>query len=296
MAYVVAGTSGNTGRVVAETLLAAGKKVRVLVRDAAKGEAWRARGAEVAVATLQDSAALARAFEGAEGAYLLVPPTPGVADARAEARTIIASVKAALETTPVPHVVWLSSVAAHHPSGTGPIRNAYEAETQLGNGKTPFTFVRAAYFLENWGSVAGLAKSSGILPSFLTAGRAVSQVATEDIGRVAAEALLAGPGVGNTQERQSHRVISLEGPARYTPEEVAAAFSKVLGKPVQLISAPEEAIVPTLLEAGFTQDLAGLFAEMIHGINTGHVDFDGAPEAIVRGRVPLEAVVQKLVG
>src|SRR5437016_5265158 len=71
--YVVAGVSGNTGKVVAETLLSQKKPVRVIVRDAAKGAAWKARGAEVAVAELDDVPALTKALAGAEGAYLLLP-------------------------------------------------------------------------------------------------------------------------------------------------------------------------------------------------------------------------------
>jgi uncharacterized protein YbjT (DUF2867 family) len=85
--YAIAGVTGNTGSVVAETLLAQGKPVRVIVRDAAKGEPWRANGAEVAVASLDDAAALTRALTGVEGAYLLIPPnlsttTPLENDAR----------------------------------------------------------------------------------------------------------------------------------------------------------------------------------------------------------------------
>jgi uncharacterized protein YbjT (DUF2867 family) len=40
--FVVLGASGNTGKVVAETLLTQKKKVRVVLRDAAKGQAWKA--------------------------------------------------------------------------------------------------------------------------------------------------------------------------------------------------------------------------------------------------------------
>src|SRR4051812_10940594 len=73
--FVVAGVTGKTGAVVARTLLAAKKKVRVLVRDEKKGAAWKDAGAEVRVVpTLDDEAALASALEGAEGAYLLSPP------------------------------------------------------------------------------------------------------------------------------------------------------------------------------------------------------------------------------
>ena len=75
MTFAIAGVSGKTGQIVAETLLARGQGVCVVVRDEAKGAAWRARGAEVAVADLGDSAALASALRGAEGAYLLVPPS-----------------------------------------------------------------------------------------------------------------------------------------------------------------------------------------------------------------------------
>ena len=47
--YVVAGANGNTGRVTAQRLLDAGKKVRLIVRDPKKVESFAARGAEVVV-------------------------------------------------------------------------------------------------------------------------------------------------------------------------------------------------------------------------------------------------------
>jgi NAD(P)H dehydrogenase (quinone) len=46
--FVVLGASGNTGKVVAETLLRQKKKVRVVLHDAAKGKAWGEAGADVA--------------------------------------------------------------------------------------------------------------------------------------------------------------------------------------------------------------------------------------------------------
>ena len=78
--FVVAGVSGKTGSVVARTLLENGKKVRVVVRDAKKGDEWKAKGAEVAVASVDDAGALTKALQGAEGAYLLLPPQMGSSD------------------------------------------------------------------------------------------------------------------------------------------------------------------------------------------------------------------------
>ena len=56
--YMVAGVSGNTGKVVAETLLSQNQPVTVLVRDAAKGAPWAAKGAHVATTSLDDRAGL----------------------------------------------------------------------------------------------------------------------------------------------------------------------------------------------------------------------------------------------
>src|SRR6266404_5207645 len=72
--FVVLGASGNTGKVVAETLLRQKKNVRVVLHDAAKGKAWSEAGADVAIADVDEGAALERAFSGAEGVYVLLPP------------------------------------------------------------------------------------------------------------------------------------------------------------------------------------------------------------------------------
>src|SRR4051794_21351787 len=106
--YVIAGVSGNTGSVVAASLLDAGASVKVLVRDAAKGEAWRARGAEVAVADLGDAEALAGALRGAKGAYLLVPPNLAAPSFREYQRRTGEALVEAVRRSGIPHVVLLS--------------------------------------------------------------------------------------------------------------------------------------------------------------------------------------------
>ena len=65
--FVVLGATGNTGSAVVETLLSKKQPVRVIVRSVDKGAGWKAKGADVAVASLDDVPALAKAFEGAKG-------------------------------------------------------------------------------------------------------------------------------------------------------------------------------------------------------------------------------------
>ena len=94
--FVIAGVTGNTGAVVAEKLLAQKKAVRVLVRDEAKGAPWKAKGAEIAVAALDDAKALTEALKGAEGAYFLSPPDFGAKDLRASRRALVDAIASAI--------------------------------------------------------------------------------------------------------------------------------------------------------------------------------------------------------
>src|SRR3954453_9027053 len=116
--FAVAGVTGNTGSVVASELLARGHAVRVIVRKAEQGESWAAKGADVAVATLDDSAAVAGALQGVEAAYLLLPPKytePDLLQAQAGTADAIAK---AVGTSGVGRIVFLSSQGAERDRGT----------------------------------------------------------------------------------------------------------------------------------------------------------------------------------
>lgn len=285
--FVIAGVSGNTGSVVATTLLEQGKKVRVLVRDAAKGESWKARGAEVAVASVDDEAALTKALEGAKGAYFLMPPDHGASDYLALRRATVDTIASAVEKAKVPHVVFLSSIGAQHEKGTGMIRSTHYAELRLAKTPAKTTFVRAAYFLENWASVLGAA-AQGKLPTFLPPDLVVPMVATKDIGLVAAKALLEPP-AGKSE------IIELAGPKDYTSVDVAAILAKILAKPVVVAAAPIAAVTPAFTSFGIAPNVAGLYEEMYDGIAKGTVSFEGKGARHVRGNVDAESALRGLV-
>ena len=284
--FVIAGVTGNTGSVVADTLLSQGKKVRVIVRDASKGEAWKKRGAEVAVAELEDADALAAALAGAAGAYLLLPPRNSAPDVVAEQKRVADSIAKAVAKAKVPHVVLLSSIGAQHAAGTGPILSVRNAEQQLRASGLPATFVRAAYFVENWGAVVPAVESDGVLPSFIAARARISMVSTPDIGKTVAQSLIEGP--------RGVRVIELSGPSDASPNDVAAAFSRILGKPVQVLEAPLEAVVPTFTSLGISGNVAELFREMYEALAAGKLSPE--PGEQVRGTTQLESTLRGLLG
>lgn len=283
--YVVFGANGNTGKVVASTLLDRGAKVRVVARDANKVADLAARGAEVVTGDVLDAASVAAALEGATGAYLLVPPDGASTDLVGRGRRIVDTFVEALKKSPVAHAVVLSSVAAQHPAGTGPIVITHYAETTLPKAeKTVFTFVRAAYFMENILANVHPMKTDGVLPVFGGGeGYPFPMVATRDIGEVAAEALLAPPA--------SHQWIELSGPKEYSMADAAAIASAATGREVKPLVLPLEAMVPTLTQFGMSENVAGLYREMTASLATGLVAFEGKGRT-VRGKVTLEDVLR----
>jgi uncharacterized protein YbjT (DUF2867 family) len=286
--FFVAGVTGNTGSVVASSLLAQGKRVRALARDAAKAEPWRARGVEVAVGSLKDEAALARALAGVEGAYLLLPPRMESHAVLADYAALSATYARAVAAAKVPHVVLLSSRGAHLATGTGNIRVTHNAEQHLAQAAQRLTVLRAAFFMENWGaSLQGLAR--GVLPTFFTADRATPYVATRDVGLTAAQLLAEGPSTPRA-------VVELSGPREYSPRDVAEALSRVVGRPVVVEQGPTAAMVPALVQAGFTEDLARLFQEMTEAANSGYLAWEGGGARALRGSTPIETVLESLVG
>ncbi len=285
MTYAIAGATGNTGKVVAETLLSQGKAVRVIVRDAAKGESWRARGAEVAVANLGDVGALSRALAGVDGAYLLVPPDLSVPRFREYQEATGAALAAAVEQSRVPHVVLLSSVGAQHPSGTGPIAGLHSVEKRFfALTGTRTSSLRAAYFMENLAGSLGML-DQGILPSFTPASFAFDMIATVDIGKLAAQLLVEG-----TDKTQ---VVELGGPAR-SMQDAADILSTITGKRISVREAPLDVMVPTLTGLGLSEEVAQMYREMTDGLLRGHVAFEGGHRRVL-GTTPLETVLNDLL-
>ena len=256
------------------------------MRDAAKGEAWRAKGAEVAVASLDDAGALATALKGAQGAYLLLPPNMGAPDFAAYQRATGAAIVDAVTRSGVPHVVFLSSIGAQHAAGTGPIKGLHPVEVGLRGIKgTASTLLRAAYFMENLGGNLG-ALEQGVLPLFHDPALPIEMVATRDIGTTAAQALREGA----TQTT----VIELAGPKKYSFDDVAAALSTIVGRPVKTHNAGLDALVPTLTGYGMPAQVAEGYREMTAGLASGHVGFEGTHRT-VRGPTDVEAVLRALL-
>ena len=72
--HVVFGANGRAGGETARALLERGKAVRVVVRRPEQGDPWKSRGADVAIASIDDANAVSAALQGATAAFLFNPP------------------------------------------------------------------------------------------------------------------------------------------------------------------------------------------------------------------------------
>jgi uncharacterized protein YbjT (DUF2867 family) len=283
--FAITGITGNVGGEVARNLLAAHQPVRAVMRDASKSKIWTERGCEVALADIQDAAALARALKGADGVFVMVPPNFDPLPDFPEARATAATLRSALEQARPERVVYLSTIGAQA-SQSNLLTQHTIIEQALGTLPTPITYLRPAWFMENSGWDVAPARDNGVIPGFLQPfDKPVPMVAVADIGRVAAELL--------TETWLGHRVVELEGPKRVTPDQIAAAFAGLLRRPVRMTEVPRETWESLFKSQGMKNPTPRI--RMLDGFNEGWIEFESGEGSSRKGKVALETVLRTLV-
>jgi uncharacterized protein YbjT (DUF2867 family) len=189
--YAITGATGNTGRQIAEALLSKGKKVRVIGRDTARLKPLIDKGAEAFAGSLDDAAAMTRAFTGAKAVYAIIPPDPTVKNLRDYQNKIGESLATAITNGRVQHVVNLSSLGGHLSEKVGPVKGLYDQEQRLNKLKEAHVLhLRPGYFMENLYWNIDLIKKMGINGSALKADLPMALIATRDIAAEAVRLLL----------------------------------------------------------------------------------------------------------
>jgi NAD(P)H dehydrogenase (quinone) len=283
--YAITGITGKVGGAVARTLLASQQRVRAVLRDESKAAAWAELGCEVALASMEDADALAAAFSGAEGVFVLPPSEFDPEDGFPEARHVIHAVKDALAQAHPEKVVCLSTIGAQA-EHTNLLTQRTLMEHALSNLSMPVNFLRPAWFMENFAWDVDSARHQGVIRSFLQPlDRAIPMIATADVGRVAAELL---------QERWAGcRAIELEAHARISPVEAARAFSRILGHPVRVEAVPRSEWETLFRSQGMRNPIHRM--RMLDGFNEGWIRFETDDARVLKGKTTLDEALRELV-
>ena len=264
--FFIAGITGKVGGAAARKLLEQGHKVRGLSRDPQKAADWTAKGVEILEGDFNDTSTLAKALDGVEGAFLMMPPIMAPEPGFSNARNMAVSMREALEKTLPPRVVVLSSVGSQQTSKLGLITATYLLEQELGTLDLPIAFVRPGSFLDNYGYAVHTAASGFFDTFFHPTSLKFPFVATTDIGNEMARLL--------TSNWSSRRIIELGTPG--TADDLAAALAATLNKPVQARSIPRENWTAALQAMGVPATAMADYEQMCDSMNSGWISF-GVP-------------------
>jgi uncharacterized protein YbjT (DUF2867 family) len=258
--YVILGASGNTGSIIANSLLSGGEKVRVVGRDSGRLQRFVDKGAEAFTADMSDAAALAKAFSGARAAYLMLPP----AKSREEQERDSDNIAKAVKKSGLRYAVHLSSYGAQVPEGTGPVAGLHSSEQKLNAIEgLNVLHLRAVYFMENNLAAIGLIQAKGIFGNALRPDLKIPMAATRDVGDYAVQRLLHLDFSGKqTRELLGERDLSMT--------EATAVIARAIGKPdLRYQQFPYDQVQQALTQLGVPPKGAAMYIEMYMAINAG---------------------------
>jgi uncharacterized protein YbjT (DUF2867 family) len=251
-----------------------------------KGEAWAAKGCELAVADFTDVDALTEAFRDAEGVFVLPPPIFDPEPGFQESYTAMTALRDAVRNSGAGKVLYLSTIGAQAKQ-TNLLSQHTIGEFVFGQLEVPVTFLRPAWFLENAAWDIASARDNGVIHSFLQPlDRQIPMVAIDDIGRLAAEL------VQESWSRQ--RVVELEGRKRVAPIDVGTALAKALKRDVKVEAVPRDSWEALFVSQGMRNPYPRI--RMIDGFNEGWISFESSFEDTRKGSTTVDAVLGKLTG
>jgi uncharacterized protein YbjT (DUF2867 family) len=259
---VITGATGNVGSKISQTLLEQGEKILCIARHADKLIPLTDQGAEAATLSLAQTDLLSEAFSGADAVFVMIPSNYAAPDFMAYQDMIGTSLVTAIEAAGVKYVVNLSSLGAHLPDKTGPIKGLRAQEQRLDRLEgVNVLHLRPAYFMENLLMGLDLIKTRNIMGLTTRPDIPIPMIATRDIADVAARHLRKRDFAGKS-------IIDLLGERDLTMREATAIIGRKIDRPdLQYVRFSYEDSEKALIGMGFSADTAALFTEMDKALN-----------------------------
>ena len=271
MSIVIAGATGQLGRLVVEELLGRGVPARQIVaagRSTDQLAELAGRGINTARVDYNDLASIDAALT--EGDTLLLISGNDIQNRTAQHEAVIdAAVRAK-----VGHILYTSVLAAD----TTPLVLApdhIKAEEQIRASGLPFTFFRNGWYTENYAAALHSARETGTVLGSAGGGRVASATRADYAAAIAA--VLTTPG-------HEGSVYELSGDQAWTYEELASAFSIILGRSVSYGSLTSEEHVIALEAAGLDPATAGFLAALDGNIRQGALELTTGDLSRLAGR------------
>lgn len=264
--YAIMGATGQIGGRLTNILLKQNQKVRAMGRSGERLQPVVDQGAEAAVGDVADVDFLTGAFKGAAAVFAMIPPAYDAPDFRAYYNEIGTNIVRAIHASGTGRVVFLSSIGAHLPDKTGPIKGLHDVERKLDELEgVHLVILRPTYFMENLLANIGLIKNMGMTGSGIKGDRKFAMIATRDIAQVASEYLLKRDFTGKT-------VRELLGERDVSMDEVATLLGDKIGKPdLKYVQFSAEEEKKGLMDYGLSDDASDQMVELNQAISDGRI-------------------------
>lgn len=275
---LVTGATGNTGRAVAQALVARGVAPLVMGRRPTDAARMPEGVGDLRTADFDDPDSLSRALKGVTRVYLVTPSTE-----RAQEQQLDFVQRA--ESAGVQHVVLLSQLASTPNSPVRFLRYHAAVEQRIRDADLRFTFLRPNLFQQGLLLFAAGIKSYQAFSAPI-GDAAVSLVDVRDIGDVAAAAL--------TEPDHDGQVYTLTGPQALTHAQIAAQIADATGSEVSFTDAdPQEfrAQLDGLMPAWQADGLIEDYAHYRRG-EAAQIS-DAIPRVLGRPARPLDAFLRE---
>ena len=260
-------TAGKIGAEASRLLAQRGAPVRVLVRNPEKVTALAQAGVDVCRGDLEVPATIDTAMRGVTSVVLVSSAIP-----RQELNVVASAVRARVQ-----HVVKITTKA----SADSPIarrRGQFEIENGLIASGLGYTLLRNSAYMQNFLMMARAIAATGRFGTATGDGR-IGHVDARDVAAVAVE-------IAASPTAHAGKTYWPTGPDVLSAKEVAAVFSRVLGRTITFHPITVAQQKQAMLDVGLPENVAEDNANAVALMAEGDCDYVTSDVATILGRPP----------
>lgn len=261
---VITAPTSSIGKKVLRRLLDLHSDVRVIARDASRIEAEDRKRVTVVEGSHHDRDVVARATEGADAVFWLVPPNPKASSADEAYSGFTSPGLDAMRAQGVRRIVGISGLGrgTAQASSAGLVTASLAMDDMIADSGIAYRAVTCPSFFDNLLRQVQPIRERGMFFSAVDPSRKLPGCATEDIAKASVRLLLDGAWTG-----AGHQAVL--SPEDLSFDEMASAMTAIFGKPVRCVRTDYSAYKQQFIGRGWSEAMAQGQADMVRAKSEG---------------------------
>ena len=265
---LITGATGNIASLVIPQLIEKGIDVRAFVHNASKAEKLKAEGVEIVEGDFSSAEKLNEAIKGVDVVLSITPPA---ADAFAQAAAIT---KAAKENG-VKHLIRISAIGAAENAPTDNGRIHHKTDEDIIASGIPYTILRPNFYMQNVFMSVPTILEQGNMYWGMGEGN-LSMIDVRDVADACVSLIVNGG--------HENKIYQPNGPASINFTQIAKIISDGIGKPVNYVAVPAEAVSEAIKKAGMGDWFAGIMTDYSRAYSKGWGDLKNNDFETITGK------------